>query len=109
MATGSQRPRPASRASDRHTLTSRNTRFRVAQLFLIEYWISESVRSLPALSRAKQSTSPFGSILAFTIAESEMNMKWIEPLERFVEAIAVVWLLDLVLNKPLRSRKLTRA
>jgi hypothetical protein len=34
-------------------------------------------------------------------------MKWIDPLERFVEAIALLWLFDLIFKKSARSRRLT--
>lgn len=36
-------------------------------------------------------------------------MKWIEPVARFVEAIAVLLLFDLIFKQPSRSRRLTKA
>jgi hypothetical protein len=62
---------------------------------------------LTAVSRGKQSKSSFGNVLALTIVESEVRMKWIDPLERFVEAIALLWLFDLIFKKPSRSRRLS--
>lgn len=71
---------------------------------------SEKVRTFPlTVSRGKQSKCPFGSIIAITISESEVRMKWIEPLERFVEAIALVWLFDLIFKQLSHSKRLIRA
>jgi hypothetical protein len=64
-----------------------------------------------ALSRGKQSNLPFGNALAASLADLRRpTVKWIGPIERFVDAIVLLWLFDIIFKSVSRSsQRLTKA
>jgi hypothetical protein len=64
-----------------------------------------------ALSRGKQSNLPFGNALAASlVSDGRHTVKWIGPIERFVDAIVLLWLFDIIFKSVTRSsQRLTKA
>jgi len=78
---------------------------------VVQVFLNHASSSIPStVSRGKQSNFLFGKALASSLVvptlQGEHTVKWIEPLERFVDAIVLLWLFDIIFKSVSRSQRL---